>query len=60
MYSLLLLLHHFGARVTSIAAPLQPPTTNKFGFKYIGLVQFQLKYILVGARVTSIAAVRIV
>ena len=30
-------------------APLQPPTTNKFGFKYI----------LVGARVTSIAAVRI-
>ena len=23
---------------------LQPPTTNKFGFKYIGLVQFQLKY----------------
>ena len=24
MYSLLLLLHHFGARVTSIAAPLQP------------------------------------
>ena len=51
MYSLLLLLHHFGARVTSIAAPLQPPTTNKFGFKYIGLVQFQLKYILVGARV---------
>ena len=42
-------------------APLQPPTTNKFGFKYIGLVQvvqcLAAVRIVYGARVRCIAAI---
>ena len=63
MYSLLLLLHHFGEDGILELLHLQPPTsTVQFQLKYMCPTttnKFGFKYILVGARVTSIAAVRI-